>query len=1487
MPLKSELLNFLSRIPNIETVPQRKALLATLGFDRLESQISYEGIKPVFFNGLIEQLRSEGQANLVSFLRNLVESGWIGFDDRLTLTAHADSVQALTSEKWKQEFWGVSNTESSSHIPFFLPQSDTRNFTGREEQLQQLEALLLNSQDFKVCSIVGVSGGGGIGKSALACHFATIHKYKFPDGVIGLRVDGKDVDTIAREFVRSCGEELDSEDDRDAATLMQQVFAHRQMLLIFDNAEEAIIKKLRPGGTCCAVIVTTRRRNLLFSLDIAEQQTIDLPPLPEADALKLLKKILGSERVENAVVATRRLVKLVGNLPLALQVLGAALRGQREPLDDYTKALEEEKEELFEELKIEGDRELNVELSLNVSLKSLSEDEVDFFACLSVCAAEGFTKQTAMAATGCQKNLQAQRWLKKLYDLSLSNYVDTGENRFVLHPLVREYAEALARKRELLAVAQERHAKFFVEWLQSDELTDETTIAKVAANLDDVILAVQWLQSREADTEQSKIETYQFALKLQPLFEQYGYWQKAITLMARFQLWAEQFEDWNAVVRYKTHEARYCSFAEEFERAEEILHSAHTDIQKIENIDNQKRRKAMLLSVLAGVLQKQSKIEEAVQTFREEIRIREETGNGRSLSIAYNRLGKLLQSQDNFEEAQQVFERSITVSVIMNNPLGIAIGFNCLERLLGHQNKGIQQYLQKKISIAEGINDQSQLGMWLSLLGRFLQGQGHLEEAQHYFERRIEITKFISQNSDVVDDLYRLGSLFKQQDKFEEARQAIEQGIELAEAIRQTSQAIRGSQNLGSLLAEQGKFEEARQAIERGIELAEATRQTSQAISGSQNLGSLFKQQGKFEEARQTIERGIELAEATHQTSQAINGSQNLGSLFKQQGKFEEARQTIDRGIELAEAISEKSYVINGLYQIGSLFKQQGKFEEARQTIERGIELAEAISENSHAVNGLYQIGTLFKQQGKLKEAQQAIDRGIKLAQAIRQTSLVIHGLTSLRRLFQQQGKLEEALAIARCCVALETELGVSRGLIIALTQVIHLLKASRQVQEAITTLEHIAQIEEELGNPQNLARTLSSLASLQREHGYFDEASNTLLRIFDIEKGLNNHKRMFWTLAKLGYVALYQEKFDLAIEYYDRAVTLSKNSGSEQSLASIMNGMGVGLYEYGNLILDKKIHIDKAIEVLERSQEIFTYLNISTQIAWVLHSLGRAWKLKGNFEKAEILLKKSQEIFEDEKDLPGLAKVMNTLGGVLDKQQKWDESEKILRQSYDLAVKLEDKRGQAIIANSLGQVIAKKKGEETFELSQMFFRQSIKLGEELNEQQHLAKTHTAMGNVFLAHEFFEQDVYGLSKAFEIDENLSNVHGLKIITPKLTYALTKLEKHKEALEYCDRALKFYPNYSGFIQLREKIKLVISTGIQQTFIKTGLILYIRQNKEDNSRWGKVVPNDGSQNIIFYEEFIGSESISKLIQGALVEVEVKEKYGRLYARKIKVI
>src|SRR5579864_8063882 len=73
---------------------------------------------------------------------------------------------------------------SPKAAPFILPQLDIPYFTGREDELKQLEQLLLRPGGPHIAGIAGLSGTGGMGKSALAFHFATIYRDKFPDGVI-------------------------------------------------------------------------------------------------------------------------------------------------------------------------------------------------------------------------------------------------------------------------------------------------------------------------------------------------------------------------------------------------------------------------------------------------------------------------------------------------------------------------------------------------------------------------------------------------------------------------------------------------------------------------------------------------------------------------------------------------------------------------------------------------------------------------------------------------------------------------------------------------------------------------------------------------------------------------------------------------------------------------------------------------------------------------------------------------------------------------------------------------------------------------------------------------------------------------------------------------------------------------------------------------------------------------------------------------------
>ena len=1107
-------------------------------------------------------------------------------------------------------------------IPFVLPQLDVSTFTGREEELQQLEELLLNRQGTKICSIASLAGVGGIGKSALACHFATIHKDDFPDGVIGLRVDGKEIDAIAREFARY-GEEIDSEDERDASTIMQEVFAYRRMLLIFDNAEESSIRALRPGGDRCAVIVTTRDHGLPISLDIPDEGRINLPPLPDPESLRLLETLIGKERVAIEPEAARNLIQLTGKLPLALQIIGAGLKlNEGRKLTDYVASLRDERKRL-ERMEVEGDEHLDLRACFSLSLNQLQPEKINFFACLSLCASDGFSRRTATATSGFNDEYDAQKYLDYLCRISLLNYAEVGENRFVFHSLIRLFARELLVDRGLEEEATARHAEFCINLVKSfNPNNSDIGVSIIGEEIDDIILAAEWLQK-------NGVADYNLAESLNDFFEDYGYWSKATHLMRGFQALAESREDWEAVVTFRTRQAKYFAKQNELPNAEAVLAPLPDIISRIENPNNRQRSE--------------------------------------------------------------------------------------------------------------------------------------------------------------IKWLIRLGRIRQQQQLFDAAVNALQRGVTIAEEL--------------------GEQDSLRKVLD--------------------SLANIFKQQRKWNEAVDAFQRVVEISEALNDRRQIAIGLNGLAGVFQQQGNLKEAAATFQQVVEINEALNDRRQIAIGLNGLAAVLQQQGKLDEAAATFQRRVEISEAFNDQRSVAIGLNGLAGVFQQQGKLDQAAATFQRVVEINQAFNDQRSVAIGLNGLGGVFQQQGKLDEAMKIFRRSVAIEEQFGNQRGLTMTLTSLSRVLRKLGRFEETIETLERIAVVEKELGNQRGEAITLTYLSGVLREQGRHEEAIQTLDRILAIEKQLDNQQQQVMTLIRLGAVSQQQGNLNDAIDNFERSLELSKEIGDQQLQMLAMSDLGGILHHQGRLLLTQKESWNEAEEVLHRSQDIFEELD----------------------------------------DFRNLAMVLNSLGGLLRKQRKWEAAEATLRYCYNLSEKLKDQRGQAIIFNSLGQVLSQQQDAEKFKLALMYFRASIKLGQELDDQPHLAKVYTAMGQALLSNRETEQAIIQLIQGFEIDEKSRNSFGLALVTPHLTSALGKLGRQNEALAYCQRALAIAPKNRKLQELCDRLSSPNS-------IKKGTVKHIRYNTEQRCYWGHITPNDRTADIYFRERFIDSDCIAQLKPGAIVEVEVEQ-------------
>ena len=788
--------------------------------------------------------------------------------------------------------------------PIVLPQSDEQDlFTGRVKELQRLEELLVMREGQKLCSIIGVAGTGGIGKSALACHFAEIFKDAFPDGVFGLRVDGKSIDVVAREFARSAGETIEAEDERDGAAIMQEVFRHRRALLIFDNADNPDIKDLRPGGDRCAVIVTTRDRQLPSSLGIPDFGRIDLPPLPEPDSRQLLEKLLGKDRVSAEPEAADKIIELVGNLPLALRIVGAILQLEDwRTLSEFADVLREERERLSR-LKVRGDISLDVRASLSLSLKHLKEAEIDFLACLSVCAQDGFSKSAAMAAGGAAEQT-AVDGMTYLYRLSLLNRAESQELRFVFHPLVRVFAAELAGDRSLKADAAERHASFYVRLVKSHNAADRVTDAVLTEELDDILLASEWLL-------QHKDDDYEFVIRLEPFLQRNGYWEQADELMSGFLLLAESQEDWDAVIQLRIQKSKFLTLRGHLAQAQEILAPIESAVVRIEGKALRDRSEAMWLNILGGILVRLGNFNEAVEVLQRSAAINETQNDRRGLAKVLNSLGGVLQRVGRFDKAEDAFKRSADIEHQLGNRRGQAMVLNSLGGVLQRVGRfdEAEDAFKRSYELLVEMEELRGQAMVLNSLGGVLQRVGRFDEAEDAFKHSADIEQELGNKRGQAMVLNSLGGVLQRVGRFNEAEDAFKRSADIEQELGNKRGQAMVLNSLGGVLQRLGRFDEAEVAFKRSFAISEDLGDQRSLAMVLNSLGGVLQRVGRFDEAEVAFKRSYDLLVEMEELRGQAMVLNSLGGVLQRLGRFDEAEVAFKQSIQMGETLKDKVHL--------------------------------------------------------------------------------------------------------------------------------------------------------------------------------------------------------------------------------------------------------------------------------------------------------------------------------------------------------------------------------------------------------------------------------------------------------------------------------------------------------------------------------------------------------------------------------------------------
>ncbi|WP_158102602.1 tetratricopeptide repeat protein [Lentzea kentuckyensis] len=334
-------------------------------------------------------------------------------------------------------------------IPRELP-CDVRGFTGRTDHLDRLNGLL--KADGRALVISAIAGTAGVGKTALAVHWAHSVREQFPDGQLYTNLRGYDpVDPPAEPglvlegFLRTLNVPASQipSDLEARQRLYRSLLDGKRVLIVLDNAATADqVRPLLPGSDTCLVVVTSR--SALASLvahEGAHRVTIDV--LPPAEAINLLTATLGDE-LPSATLET--LAELCVRLPLALRIIAERVAASSTPIAQLVAELASEQSRL-EALSPDDDTN-TVRAVFSSSYRALAPDDARAFRLLGLHPGPDISEAAADALTGGL----ARRSLRRLVNAHL---LEAHGTRYRFHDLLRLYAAERANVDEAPSAQQE------------------------------------------------------------------------------------------------------------------------------------------------------------------------------------------------------------------------------------------------------------------------------------------------------------------------------------------------------------------------------------------------------------------------------------------------------------------------------------------------------------------------------------------------------------------------------------------------------------------------------------------------------------------------------------------------------------------------------------------------------------------------------------------------------------------------------------------------------------------------------------------------------------------------------------------------------------------------------------------------------------------------------------------------------------------------
>ncbi len=352
------------------------------------------------------------------------------------------------------------------------------------------------------------------------------------------------------------------------------------------------------------------------------------------------------------------------------------------------------------------------------------------------------------------------------------------------------------------------------------------------------------------------------------------------------------------------------------------------------------------------------------------------------------------------------------------------------------------------------------------------------------------------------------------------------------------------------------------------------------------------------EEANKYADKALGNAVIENDSTQMGEALRIKAEVHISQNNYEKSRQLADSAILIFRELKNHERVINCQVLKATAYMLQGEYETALELYERCIEQAMNLDTKDIYASILIQMGRIYRVIGNYKEAMENFQRVKTIAEESDNNYLKAHAYHFIGLVHEDQQNFELAIENYLIALPLFEQENIVAQMPYLLISLGSSCRASKNYSESIKYFNQANTYLQSLNDRWGLSEVNRNKGLAYMDMDKLDSAWICFDRSLKYSKEINEKAGECSSMNYMGEILVNQQKYKLALEYLDTALTLNSQINNKLYLTNILFNRGkckvyMGNYNEGLNLLKRSLYLADSLDI--RYEKMVINKEIST----------------------------------------------------------------------------------------------------------------------------------------------------------------------------------------------------------------------------------------------------------------------------------------------------